>query len=483
MGDSINRLAIPDHHRRWLVIGLLLAVAFRLVLAYLGSDFPYSNILSAEVDTNRLYKPLAVNLMAGHGFSMDLAPPYHPSVFRTPIYPLFLAGIYWLASFVMTPASLSFNDTAVVLVQILLSAASCLVFYGLAREVFVDHTHRDDIALVAFFFLALNPFTNALNSYFMTEPLSQVLLLFSLYWMVRAINTGRSGQAVASGVFAALTFLNHSALAGITALLVLWLLWSVLRGRIARGLFIGFMLGVLIPWTPWVARNYAHFGRFVPLTVGGGPMLYLNISHLDENPDRFQECWGPIPQPNEEPVLFDGQEGIDADARCLRLTLQVVRDHPWAFARHSLKKPVRMWLTSHSSNIFPISDQLGTRLISWNRALIVRFAKEKSLSQAYVWFLVGAKLLLRLLNPLFILTGLFGLIKVCQNGLTRTQWPILLVLLGHTIVLMFLSDGRVRYMVVVWPYLLLLSAYGCWVLWRLAAHYRGASVPQQAATS
>lgn len=474
MSAHTVRSPIPGLHRHWLLIGLLLAFTFRLILAYLSTDFPF-RYNPWWGDTKYYYQPLAKNLVLGHGFSTDLTPPYRPSVYRGPIYPLFMGGVYWLTSF---------SDRAVAFVQILLSTASCLVFYGLAREFFADHPARDAIALVAFFFIALNPFINAFNVYLLAEPLAQILFLFAFYWMLRAMNSGRGFQAIASGVFAALTFLTHVLMAAAVSLMLAWLLVLVLKDRTTGRLFLGFALGVFITWTPWAARNYTHFHRFIPLTVSGGLHLYWNVWHLEENPDRVRECLGIIPSEHKAYLMTpDGLEGLETDARCYRLAWGIIRDHPGAFARHAIKKPVQIWASSYSSIIFPISDHFGPRLIFLDQPLVERLSNLYSVSQPYIWFLVGGKLLLGLLNPFFLLTGLFGLIKVCRDGIKSTQWPVLLVLVGHTVVLMFISDARARYVVVVWPYLVLLSAYGCWALWQKAALYRGAPTPQEVAAS
>jgi 4-amino-4-deoxy-L-arabinose transferase-like glycosyltransferase len=410
MDARTARTPFPGHHLRWLVVGLFLALAFRLVLAYLSSGFPFDYRMAWPSDTKYVYKPLAENLVLGRGFSLDRIPPYHPSIFRAPIYPFFLAGIYRVTSF---------SDNAVVFAQVLLSTVSCLVFYGLARELFADHPARDAIALVAFFFLAFNPFTNAFNSYILTETLSQCLLLFALYLMVRAINSGGVTQAIFSGVFCALSFLTHPVTAIAVFLLGVWLLVLALKDRAVLRPFLGFTLGVIILWTPWVVRNYVHFNRFVPLNVGGGFSLYLAVSPLEENKERIRECQDLDiihSQSGTYVLVPDGLEGLENDARCYRMAWRIVRNHPWGFVRHALKKPVRMWISSYSSYLFPQSDKFGTRLIFWDKALVERVAKDYKVSWPYVWFLVVAKLLLRLLNPFFIMAYRAGAGRADNHG-------------------------------------------------------------------
>ena len=40
------------------------------------------------------YRTIAVNLLAGNGFSSDASAPYRPSEAAAPVYPLFIATVY-----------------------------------------------------------------------------------------------------------------------------------------------------------------------------------------------------------------------------------------------------------------------------------------------------------------------------------------------------------------------------------------------------
>ena len=92
--------------RRWIIVAILFAVA-------LTSRLCVSTLLASdEPGDSRVYSQLARNMLEGHGYSAEDAPPYDPTLIRVPGYPLFLAGVY--AAFGHT------NDSAVRVAQALL---------------------------------------------------------------------------------------------------------------------------------------------------------------------------------------------------------------------------------------------------------------------------------------------------------------------------------------------------------------------------
>ena len=45
------------------------------------------------------YDTLARNIMNGQGFSLQAGPPFEPTLYRTPVYPYFLVGLYSVFGF------------------------------------------------------------------------------------------------------------------------------------------------------------------------------------------------------------------------------------------------------------------------------------------------------------------------------------------------------------------------------------------------
>src|SRR5687768_9551838 len=64
------------------------------------------------------YRPIAINILEGNGFSSDVSPPYRPSEAAAPAYPLFIAAVY---------AIFGSNVYALTLSQAFLDLATCLL--------------------------------------------------------------------------------------------------------------------------------------------------------------------------------------------------------------------------------------------------------------------------------------------------------------------------------------------------------------------
>src|SRR5437870_3657297 len=96
------------------------------------------------------YQQLARNMLAGHGFSSSATPPYRPDMFRTPVFPLFVAVLY---------ASFGVTDVPVHVMQAAIGALTCCVIYVLARRFFPPST-----ALLAAMLNAFYPYSASLVS-------------------------------------------------------------------------------------------------------------------------------------------------------------------------------------------------------------------------------------------------------------------------------------------------------------------------------
>src|SRR3989338_2675498 len=75
------------------------------------------------------YDHLAMNIVSGEGFSEDINGKVIPTARRTPVYPMFLAGIY---------AVFGHSYIAVKIIQAILGALLCLVIFFIANIIYND---------------------------------------------------------------------------------------------------------------------------------------------------------------------------------------------------------------------------------------------------------------------------------------------------------------------------------------------------------
>lgn len=151
------------HLLSWLAI-FLLALAARW--AYAAQLPPNAPLVSVDAQG---YHALALNLLAGHGFTLNTAPPFVPDAIRTPLYPVFVATVYALTG----PAA-----AHVALAQSLLDALTALVIVASVRRL----TSGSRWAWVAGALYALNPTAWR----FANELLTEILLAAALAWLAYA---------------------------------------------------------------------------------------------------------------------------------------------------------------------------------------------------------------------------------------------------------------------------------------------------------
>ena len=230
---------------RFGVVLFLLSLAVRL--AYLVV-FPAERLGPDAID----YDTIGWNVAQGHGYTNQAG---EPTAFRSPVYPLFLAGIFYAAGH---------NLDWVRWVQALLGAAICVLVCLTARRLYDDGS-----AKLAGLFCALYPPLIIPTSGIFTEILFMFWLGLSVYWM---ISRSSLGWRFASGLVLGMALMTRSILVFFLPFLIGWFI--LIRERRALVSMAAVLGGVLLVALPWTIRNYSHFGAFVPLTTHGGLALF-----------------------------------------------------------------------------------------------------------------------------------------------------------------------------------------------------------------
>ena len=174
-------LTLVREHRSWFLGTLLAGLALRL---FFFVSFPMIT------DDSRIYADLAGNWLqhgiygqtqngppgAGTGESVKIV----PTDARLPGYPAFLAVIFWLLG--------AGNFRAVMLAQILVDLATCLVVFDLARRVASERA-----AKIAFLLAALCPFLANYAAAELTETLEIFFAALALDGAAAALNRMNDG--------------------------------------------------------------------------------------------------------------------------------------------------------------------------------------------------------------------------------------------------------------------------------------------------
>ncbi|HXR29596.1 MAG TPA: glycosyltransferase family 39 protein [Solirubrobacterales bacterium] len=264
-----------------LALILLLGLGLRVVEAWDGRSPVYDAAA---------YATIAANLDHGEGFSLSrdatqLASNYSPGL------PLLVAGLYELSGGV--------HERTARVVLALLGALAIFFTFLIGRRL-----SGPTAGLVGAAAIAIYPALLEYQGMLMGEPLAATLLSGAVFAAIWASDLGRGVQARArwmlpGALFGALAlvrpeYLGVAVLAAVAVVLASAMRWelrpqratgvewraSVLQGAV-------FLAGVAIVVAPWTIRNAVALDRFVPVSTGGGQVLFAG-TYLpsDGDPER-----------------------------------------------------------------------------------------------------------------------------------------------------------------------------------------------------
>ncbi|NLC68996.1 MAG: glycosyltransferase family 39 protein [Clostridiaceae bacterium] len=208
-----------------------------------------------------------------------------PTVFITPVYPLFLAGIFKVFGYGFT------GFQAARVIQAVLSSVTIILVFLTAKCLFGEKSALVSAFLVSFYFPNI-----VTAGYFLTETLFSTLLALLVYLSLKfssaeplkEINFGLLG------IIWAIAALCRPTIALYPAVLFLWLLASKKISfkkteniKKAVKLVASMAISFIIVMSPWWLRNYREYNEFIPLAASSGnPMLqgtYINYLQTPEN--------------------------------------------------------------------------------------------------------------------------------------------------------------------------------------------------------
>lgn len=237
------------------VLIFLLALSVRLLLIAIAPEGPfYSYGLGADGSD---YVNEAHNLVEGRGFSRANAEPYTPDAIRTPLYPLFLAGVYVLTG----------SFAAAAYVEAVLGSIIPLIAMGVVGMI----VRRRSLLILTGLFFALEPHMAFYTTFFASEGISILLLYAGFYSLLRWYRLERIRDAALGGALLGLSALARPITTYVP--LVLWPLFACagyLRKNLKRHMFLFVVFAVMffVVLFPWLMRNQFVFGTFGMGTVG-----------------------------------------------------------------------------------------------------------------------------------------------------------------------------------------------------------------------
>lgn len=454
-----------NHPLRWLAgivgCGLLLRL---LPLLIHGPHLP----LFMDFDSWG-YHRLAVNLLEGHGYSWELTPPYTTNIYRPPVLPFALAGIYHLFGVTIAP---------VIVLQAHIGAATIVLVYALAQVLFRDMR----LSLMAAAVQAFDPIALIYGNLLLTEVHTCFVVLLAAVLLVRYAQSGRGGLLIATGALLGFGILVHPVLLFLPPLLLFVPLFAA-RTRQWRSLApagLAVLLG-LAPAGAWIARNaivadYPGISCVAAVNMlrykAAGVRADLNGTTREVERDRLAaECEALLPAEATPGARFKLWQRRGAD---------ILFEHPLIYAKIHLKGCLVELVGPERDNVARLLH--GPAVIGADGvvtdASIAAVRDGSPLLNLVRWAVLAVQGA--------ILLGLFvGVARLVR----QRQWTLLagvLLLPAYVLLLSGGPEGSPRFRVIYLPFLSLLSgvgllamiSWGCERLLRLRAAGDSSSGPR-----
>lgn len=359
------------------VLIALVALAVRLAVI----PFVYTDWLDPFVLDHWAFGLVARSIVFGHVFGNAFAQT-GPTAILPPVYSYLLAGIFKIFGIETKSAviaALSLNS--------LFSALTCIPIYLLAKQAFGDR-----VAKWAGWGWAFSPYGVYYGADWAWSTCLVTLELACLFLFAwRLEKSSRPRDWLLFGALCGVAALTEPIVMSVLPLLGVWSFYQLYRRRQPwKGPMLAAALAGVAVLTPWIARNYELFHRFIPVRSGFGLELYMGNN-------GYSTRWvNSALHPNHSDEELNEYERVGEIAYMdhkLQQGKAYIRSHPGWYAWMTVRRVVYMWTGYWSfsreylkdepldpPNIFvnttmSILGLLGLRRV-WrrDRALAVRFA-------------------------------------------------------------------------------------------------------------
>ncbi|MGA1867631.1 MAG: ArnT family glycosyltransferase [bacterium] len=214
------------------------------------------------------YETLAINLIKFQKFSSKKLPPYIPNMFRTPLYPIYLAIIFFITTGTKHPIFSCLG-------QAIISTLSIFLVVQFAR-----HFFSRKIAFVTGILLAIEPIDIIFCSFLMSE------ILFSLFFIVTFISftiyldNFALNSLIVPGICLGLATLTRP----ISLYYIAILIFLIILNRATRSLKHSLLLFSIffITLSPWILRNIIVFREASLCNIQKFSVNYYEIPAMEQ---------------------------------------------------------------------------------------------------------------------------------------------------------------------------------------------------------
>lgn len=245
--------------KRSVLLLIIIALVVRILIFTVMLRDPSSFLTPDSIVS---YIPIARNIVHHGVFSSFLYSPYYPDTIRTPVYPSFLAILLFIFGSITVPA---------VLAQIVFSLISIYLVYRLGSMMYSER-----VGLVAGYLYSFDPASLALTFLVLTETLFVTLLLLSLFFFLKSLESSNFVKILITGFLFGITILTRP----IAVFFPIILAFFLLRTKKPILKIALFLSACALTVSPWILRNNKVTGRPVLSTIVHINMLNYNATLL-----------------------------------------------------------------------------------------------------------------------------------------------------------------------------------------------------------
>ena len=268
------------NNRSRILLGIFIIALFLRLLAVFSQEEIGRLPESDEIG----YDEMAVNLASGNGLSQFINGSMTPIAYRTPVYPMFLAGIYY---------TFGHNYIAAKIIQAVIGALFCIVIFFIANIIYEDTR----VGLIASLCAALyKPFISGFScsggpAHLLSEYLLMFMVGLAILSILYVIKKGGIGIGILSGIFMGLAILTRSEFVIFPGVLSIYLLYiSRLSIKTFMKKYFIVYLFIILTMSPWIVRNYIIYKEFIPLSTTGGVIFWMGNNSLSNGSlSNFEE--------------------------------------------------------------------------------------------------------------------------------------------------------------------------------------------------
>jgi len=295
------------------------------------------------------YHMLARNMLEHQSFKIRMEGV--PNSIRTPLYPMFIAGVYTV---------FGYKPWIVLALQIVLDTLACLLLFLALFRLF-DYR----VALTASFFYAIDPLLIVYSSStLLTDTSFLVLVVIAFYWFSLAYGA-ESGRKRGlhyglSGLFLGLATLCRPVSQFLPVVFVIFF-FIYYRKRVKEAFRYSAVFVVVFALTllPWLIRNNKTFGRFALSAASYQNMLvgYVAPMEMIKRKKSFVTVKAALIAEAEEHMITDGREPDKMDDferghYYRELAFRYIKSNPLLFGK------------TYAYGIFYLFANLNTKVIS-----------------------------------------------------------------------------------------------------------------------